>query len=128
MLPLGSFLALPFAGWAVAHYGSRVMTFLSTLCYALLLAGLGFSHSVVSMSVLLFFFGFWGDVLNIAVNVQALQVQETFYTGRSLMSSFHGMWSIGAFVVTMFGGILAKQITPSQHLKSLAVISAGAKT
>ena len=55
MLPLGSFLALPFAGWAVANYGSRVMTFLSALCYALLLAGLGFSHSVVSMSVLLSF-------------------------------------------------------------------------
>ena len=108
MLPLGSFLALPFAGWAVAHYGSRVMTFLSTLCYALLLAGLGFSHSVVSMSVLLFFFGFWGDVLNIAVNVQALQVQETFYTGRSLMSSFHGMWSLGALSGAFSGGLFMK--------------------
>ena len=31
MLPLVSFLALPFAGWAVAHYGSRVMTFLNDI-------------------------------------------------------------------------------------------------
>jgi fucose permease len=40
------------------------------------------------------------------------------------MSSFHALWSVGAFTVTLFGGLVAKLITPQTHLKALAVISA----
>jgi MFS family permease len=37
MLPLGSFIALPIAGWAVDRFGSRWMTLLSSIAYALML-------------------------------------------------------------------------------------------
>lgn len=107
MLPLGSLVALPFAGWSVAHFGSKTMTFLSAVLYAVLLVLLGYTDNVTSLATVLFFFGFWGDVLNIAVNTQALQVQEEHYS-KPLMSSFHGMWSLGALSGAFFGGLFMK--------------------
>lgn len=107
MLPFGSLVALPIAGWAVSKYGSRNTVFLSTLLYAALLALLGISHSTFLLSLSLFFFGFWGDVVNIAVNTQALGVQEA-YSGKPLMASFHGMWSLGALTGAFTGGLFMK--------------------
>lgn len=107
MLPFGSLVALPIAGWAVSKYGSRNTVFLSTLLYAVLLALLGISHSTFLLSLSLFFFGFWGDVVNIAVNTQALGVQDN-YAGKPLMASFHGMWSLGALTGAFTGGLFMK--------------------
>ncbi|MFM7839310.1 MAG: MFS transporter, partial [Chitinophagaceae bacterium] len=43
LLPLGSFVALPFAGWAITRFGSKRMTVLATLGYAWLLGLLGYN-------------------------------------------------------------------------------------
>lgn len=115
MLPFGSLVALPFAGWSVQKFGSRFMTYLSAILYAALLLGIGYSPTVFLLSASLFFFGFWGDVLNIAMNTQALLVQQELYT-KPLMSSFHGMWSLGAMTGALMGGILMKaQLSTIQH-------------
>ncbi len=122
MLPLGSMIALPFAGWSVSHFGSRTMTFVAAIFYLFLLAGIGYSSTVLALSIVLFFFGFWGDVLNIAMNTQAILVQEEMYT-KPLMSSFHGMWSIGAMVGAFSGGIMMKSLMSTrQHFLWIAVV------
>lgn len=123
MLPFGSLVALPFAGWAVLQFGSRFMTYLSAILYVSLLLAIGYSPTVFMVSLSLFFFGFWGDVLNIAMNTQALLVQQEMYT-KPLMSSFHGMWSLGAMTGALLGGILMKAgLNTGQHFWSaLAVI------
>ena len=95
MLPLGSFIALPIAGWAVDHFGSRWMTLLSSIAYALMLYLISLSGTVFMLSVSLFFFGFMGDIMNIAMNTQGLDVQHRM--NKPILSSFHGMWSLGAF-------------------------------
>ncbi|MBC7849449.1 MAG: MFS transporter [Chitinophagaceae bacterium] len=105
MLPLGSLVALPIAGWAVASFGSRYITFISAIMYLVFLMLIGYSNSVFMLSAVLFCFGFAGDILNIAMNTQALLVQEEMYA-KPLMSSFHGMWSLGAMTGALMGGIL----------------------
>ena len=107
MLPLGSLIALPVAGWAVSHFGSRTMLFLSTIGYASLLLLLGYCSTTFQLSACLFAFGFFGDIVNIAVNTQALMVQEEHYR-KPLMSSFHGMWSLGALTGAFTGGLFMK--------------------
>lgn len=128
MLPLGSLIALPFASWSIARFGSRLMTFLSTLFYAVLLLLLGFTAdwiSVPSLAIVLFCFGFWGDVLNIAVNIQALQVQQEHYA-KPLMSSFHGMWSLGALTGAFTGGLFMKmQWALSSHFAVIMLLFCG---
>jgi fucose permease len=107
MLPLGALVALPFAGWVVSVVGSRIMNFASAISYAFVLLLIGYSHTVVLLSTALFLFGFCGNVLNITMNTQALLVQEEMYN-KSLLSSFHGLWSIGAMTGAAFGGYTMK--------------------
>ncbi|MFZ9661137.1 MAG: MFS transporter [Chitinophagaceae bacterium] len=102
MLPLGSFLALPFAGWVVHKFGSKTICFLSALLYALILVGISLAHTVTFLSISLFFFGFMGDILNIAMNTQGLDVQKQM--NKPILSSFHAMWSVGAFTGALIGG------------------------
>ena len=102
MLPLGSFIALPFAGWAVDRYGSRIMAPLSMIGYALALFALSLSPSVFMLSLTLSIFGFIGDTVNIAMNTQGLDVQRAM--DRPILSSFHAMWSVGALIGALIGG------------------------
>lgn len=106
MLPIGSFIALPFAGWWVSKFGSRFTTTLAALCMSVLLITLGFCNTVAQISVTLFAFGFFADTMNIAANTQALDVQDIYQ--RPLMSSFHGLWSLGAMTGAVTGGWMMK--------------------
>ncbi|WP_430899824.1 MULTISPECIES: MFS transporter [unclassified Paraflavitalea] len=124
MLPFGSLVALPIAGWAVSHFGSRIITYLSAILYAAFLVALGYAPTVGWLSGFLFMFGFWGDVLNISVNTQALEAQQQFYE-KPLMSSFHGLWSIGALGGAFFGGLFMKANTTTVfHFNTMAIIIA----
>lgn len=107
MLPLGALVALPLAGWAVSVLGSRLINYIAAITYAIVLLLIGYSHSVALLSASLFFFGFCGNVLNISMNTQALLVQEEMYD-KSLLSSFHGLWSIGAMTGAALGGYTMK--------------------
>lgn len=121
MLPLGALVALPFAGWAVSVIGSRIMNFASAIVYALVLLFIGYSNTVFMLSIALFLFGFCGNVLNIAMNTQALLVQEEMYN-KSLLSSFHGLWSIGAMTGAALGGYTMKTgATTTQHFLTVAI-------
>lgn len=79
------------------------MTLISAIGYACMLIALAACSTVLQLSVALFFFGFTGNLLNIAMNTQALEVQEHIYQ-RPIMSSFHGLWSFGAMFGALVGG------------------------
>jgi predicted MFS family arabinose efflux permease len=98
------------------------MTFLSVIFYILLLLLIGYSWSVFMLSIVLFFFGFWGDVLNIAMNTQALLLQEEMYA-KPVLSSFHGMWSLGALTGAAMGGVFMKAgLSTEQHFTIAACV------
>ena len=101
-MPVGSVLALPLAGWLTDTYGSRIVTVVSAALYAIGLPLLGWVPSPWALGAGLVFFGFGGDLLNIGVNAQALEVQDA-YSSRSIMGSFHGLWSLAGFA----GGLIA---------------------
>lgn len=114
MLPLGSFLALPFAGWVVHKLGSKTICFVSAVLYAIILVGISFVKTVTLLSICLFFFGFLGDILNIAMNTQGLDVQKQL--NKPILSSFHAMWSVGAFTGALIGGWTLKfQLSMTVH-------------
>jgi MFS family permease len=120
MLPLGSFLGLPFAGWAVHRFGSRLITTLSALGYAAILFLLALADTPIQLSIALFAFGFFGDTLNIAMNTQGIAVQAQ-YT-RPLMSSFHAFWSVGALIGAVTGGLATRfHLSTLQHLAGVSV-------
>lgn len=120
MLPLGSFLALPFAGWAVDKCGSKWMMVLSTIIYVLLLNLLPFMSSVFQLAIVLFWFGFIGDVMNIAMNTQGVDIQHLFQ--KPILSSFHAMWSLGALFGALLGGwTIQANLSTSMHYQLVAI-------
>lgn len=120
MLPLGSFIALPFAGWSVHRFGSRIITVIAILSYATLLVGISLGRTVYHLSVFLFLFGFAGDLLNIAMNTQGLSVQQNLR--KPILSRLHAMWSVGALLGALIGGwTLQLHLTTFSHFLLVAV-------
>ncbi|MGB4771458.1 MAG: MFS transporter [Chitinophagaceae bacterium] len=102
MLPMGSLIALPFAGWAVDRVGSRLMGPLSLVLYAVALYALSLSPTIFTLSAALFAFGFIGNTVNIAINTHGLDVQHLM--NKPILASFHAMWSVGALCGALLGG------------------------
>ncbi|MEP7107235.1 MAG: MFS transporter [Ferruginibacter sp.] len=113
-LPLGLMISLPFTGYLVARFGSRKIVIISAMLYPLTLILLGLAPTVWLLSVSLFVFGFWGNLFNISMNTQAVGVEALY--GRSIMASFHGLWSLAGFTGAAVGALMiAVHLTPFIH-------------
>ena len=82
---------------------------------------MGAAHQVLQLFTALFIMGFGYVMLDITVNTQAVAVEKIL--DRRWMSTFHGTWSVGSFVSTVTGGLLAHVISPQTELKIVAVIA-----
>ena len=100
-LPVGLLTSLPISGWLVAKLGSRKLLIASAILYPASLLILALSGSVWLLGAGLFFFGLFSNMMNISMNTQAVNVEAAY--GRSIMASFHGMWSVGGFTGALAG-------------------------
>ena len=120
-LPVGSMLSLPFSGMLVAKLGSRFTMIGATLLYAALLCSIGFVDATWQLVTALFFFGVAGNMMNISMNTQAVGVEALY--GRSVMASFHGLWSLAGFSGAAIGSLMiAKTASPLLHFLLIAVL------
>ncbi|WP_151088464.1 MFS transporter [Hymenobacter baengnokdamensis] len=103
-IPAGSLASLPLAGWLVHTWGSRRTVLLASVLYAGFLPLLGWAGSFWTLAPALALFGLAGNLLNIAVNTQAIGMQQ-FY-GKPIMGSFHGLWSLAGFLGGALGTVL----------------------
>ena len=120
-LPAGLMLGLPLSGFLVARYGSRVTSIIACLIYALILPFLGLVTVVWQLVIVLFLFGFAGNLLNIAMNTQGVNVEDEY--GRSIMASFHGVWSVAGFSGAAIGMLmLSFSASPFLHFCIITVL------
>jgi MFS family permease len=118
-LPVGSLLALPLAGWLVTRYGSKRVAVNALFVYSLLLVAVGLADTVLLLSSALVLFGMAGNIANIAINTQAVGVEARYE--RSIMASFHGLWSLAGFTAAGIGSfMIANAIIPSSHFLMVA--------
>lgn len=120
-MPGGSMLCLPFSGILVTRLGSRLVMLLSTIIYAVLLCTIGTAETVWQLALILFFFGVTGNLMNISMNTQAVGVEALYK--RSVMASFHGLWSLAGFSGAAIGTlVIAKNISPLIHFFFIALL------
>ncbi len=113
-LPVGLFLCLPFSGWIINHFGSRKVVIVSGTVYSTLLLAIGMTQNVIQLVAVLLIFGFFSNLLNIAVNTQAAGVEASY--SKPIMASFHGMWSLAGFAGAAIGTIMMGYgINPFYH-------------
>ncbi len=122
--PVGLVLSLPISGWVIQKKGSRIVSAVSAIAYAVVLLLLGLSPTIPFLITSLFLFGFSGNLLNIAMNTQAVEVEGLY--GRSIMASFHGLWSLAGFSGALIGnGMMGLSIAPFGHFLSIALLVIG---
>lgn len=120
-VPIGQLAIMPFSGKMVTRFGSHNVLFAAMALYILSLLGLGIASGPWQLSVALFFFGMSGNLSNIAVNTQGVEV-ETLYR-RPIMASFHGVWSMAGFTGAIVGlGMLALKLTPIVHFTIVSLL------
>ena len=100
MLPLGALCSLPLSGWMIARGGSKNMSLATLLLYVLALFAIPLVKTIGLLSVVLFCFGFLGNLGNISLNAQGIAIQHLIQ--KSILSSLHAMWSVGAFTAAAF--------------------------
>ena len=128
-IPIGQLLMMAFSGVLVNKFGSKKMLILSEVLYAAVLFCIGCSSTVAALTAALVGFGMMANLMNIATNTQACLVEKMY--GRNIMSSFHGLWSLGGFAGGIIGALFANTLLPiGVHyavvlVLSLAVLAAG---
>lgn len=119
--PVGSMLCLPLAGFLVTKFGSRNCLLAGSFIYAVNLCVIGMVNTAWELVATLFFFGAAGNLMNIAVNTQAVGVESLY--GRSIMASFHGLWSLAGFTGAAIGTLMVSLgISPETHFIIVAGI------
>jgi MFS family permease len=113
--PVGLVLAAPITAWMVARFGSRPVTVAGwvALCSTLPLPAL--ASNLAMLLLVLVALGSAVAAMDVAMNVQGVAVESGY--GRPLMSSFHGLFSVGGLIGALTGALAASErIGPLPHL------------
>ena len=122
-MALGAVLALPLGGWLVDRFGSRLITSLAALVFCLALPWPLLSRDVTCLVTALVLLGACNAVLDVSMNAQAVAVELRYQ--RSIMSSFHALWSLGGVVGAALSGLaMSLDALPERYLVATAIVAA----
>jgi MFS family permease len=121
-LPVGLITSLPISGYLVSKFGSRRLVIAASLLYPITLLLLGGATSPWQLVGGLFLFGLWSNLMNIAMNTQAVSVEGLY--GKSIMASFHGLWSLAGFTGALAGTLfVSNHIAPIWHFAAIIMVT-----
>ena len=102
-------------GRKVAHrFGTRTMAKIVMTGVGISQVSYGFANHLWQLPFIAFLAGLTYSLANVACNTQGSMIQE--FTGKSLMPSFHGSWSVGALTASLIAGSVAKHFSPATHI------------
>ncbi|MEV8362083.1 MFS transporter [Streptomyces niveus] len=119
--PTGAIVAGLAAGALIRRYGSGRVAVAGTVLTGVGVLAAGLSGSVVLFAAALLLAGAMDAITDVAQNAHGLRVQRRY--GRSIINSFHAIWSIGAVTGgSMAAGAIALDLSLGQHLLISAVV------
>ncbi|HEX8677624.1 MAG TPA: MFS transporter [Segetibacter sp.] len=105
-----------------ARFGTKSVMLVASLLYPLTLVLLSTTTSSTQLVLALLLFGLWANMINIAMNTQAVGVENLY--GRSIMASFHGLWSLAGFTGAVLGSFFVSVgLTPLIHFSIICGIT-----
>jgi predicted MFS family arabinose efflux permease len=124
LLGTGAISMMPVSGILSNRYGSRIVMLYSAIVMALTLPLLLVMSNIIWMGVVLFIFGSAVGTIDVAMNSHGVQVQNRF--GKPIMSSLHGLFSVGGLLGSLGLGFLMKlglePITAAISIAALLII------
>ncbi|MCI0753101.1 MFS transporter [Teichococcus vastitatis] len=121
-LGAGGILAMPLTGGLVIRFGSRATCTAAGIGFALVLPFLALAPNVWLLGATVFLFGATGGMMDVSMNAQAVAVEAR--GSRPVMSSIHGVWSLGGLLgVAAVAAMLRAGLPP---LGAVLLVSAAA--
>ena len=114
---LGGFVAMQFAAPLIKRFGLRMLLSVLAPIFPLVLIFISLSNSFAMLALAFGVFGGLTSIAGIAVNAQAIDIEKAY--ARSIMSSFHALFSVGGLVGAGVGGVMAAHhmgIVPSMSI------------
>jgi MFS family permease len=122
--PVGTFVALPFAGRITDRLTPR-LTAIITLPVCALVSPLLTVLPLAGFLVCFFLFGFFRTIFDVAANMISAGIEQR--TGTKVLSRSHGFWSLGLLAGSLCSGFLAERtVTPfaQQTMAAVFVLAA----
>lgn len=117
----GALVAGLTAAMLIRRFRSSRVAVLGTLGIAVFVYAAGLASSPVTLAAALFIAGASDAVTDVAQNAHGLRVQRIYR--RSIINSFHAMWSVGAILGGLMGAAtIALDIPRTTHLALSAVV------
>jgi MFS family permease len=114
-MPAGLMLTMPVTGQLLIRFSSRSIMFAGAMIYTVMLSLLGFAAHTWQLVAILFFFGSSRNLFNLSLNAQSVSVQSLY--SRSIMTFFHGVWSMAGFAGAALGYLMiVLNINTTWHL------------
>jgi predicted MFS family arabinose efflux permease len=126
-MPVGAVCAMALIARVVPKLGSRRIVTVCLLGYCAAGPLVGLAATAVQLAAAMFAWGAFQGSLDVAMNTQALAVQEA--QARQLMPTFHGAWSSGALSGSALGAIAVAAhvaLAPQLLVLALPVLAAAA--
>lgn len=120
-LGVGSIIAMPAAGALASRFGCRRVLTGGTILICLALPLLATVSSIPLLMAALFLFGAGLGAVDSTVNLQAVIVERA--SGKTMMSGFHGLFSLGGIVgAAGVSGLLGLGLSPLAAILVVVVI------
>lgn len=121
-VPAGLLVSMPATSWLVARFGSKKILTLGILLYSITLVTLGLAANKLQLVAFLAAFGMVSNFVNVSVNTQAVAVESLYK--KSIMASFHGLWSLAGFVGAAIGtAMIGMEIAPPLHFLAIMAVA-----
>jgi MFS family permease len=121
----GAVASLPVAGALTARYGSRPTSRAAAVLFCAVLPLPLLAPDFPLLLAALVLLGIGTGTLDVSMNAHAVLVEERY--GRPIMSSFHGLFSLGGLVgAALAGGAMEAGLPPTAHLAISAAVLGGA--
>jgi fucose permease len=119
-LAAGALVAFPIAGRLIDTRSSAFTVLCFGLVMILALPFVGVAPQLLMLFVTLFVVGFGNGGMDVSMNAQGVQVERL--VGRSIISSLHGCFSLGAFAGAAIGAAVAQLgVPPLVHFLGASV-------
>ncbi len=110
--PVGILITLPFTGKLLNIYSSKSIVFFGAFFYNIILGMLAFVTQTWQLGIFLFLFGSSRNLLNLSMNAQAVEIQRLY--NKSIITSFHALWSLAGFAGAAVGYFFTTLITSTK--------------
>lgn len=95
-MSVGAIIAMPLTGWAIRTWGNAHVVRVAMALLFLWLPVLAFAPDFLLLCLALLCFGMVFGVVDVSINAYAVAVEANL--GRSMMSTLHGLFSVGGLL------------------------------